>query len=480
MTPSSLPPTLSPVALNLKTKLAYGTGELSSEVPGSILTFFVLFFLTNVAGLNPALAGSVLLVANVWDAVLDPVVGYLSDRTQSPWGKRYPWMLAGSLPLGISFFLFWLVPPLPNQGWLFGYYIAIAMVFYTAYTMVVIPFSTLGAELTQTYHERTHLISFKAAFSIGSSIFALVLAQLILGAVPNIFLRYALLGGICGAIACLAVYVCIWGTRSRFQWMQQVRTPVQAPPRLALLPNVWSALRTGPFWFVVGIYLCSWLGVQVTAAILPYFVVNYMGLSEVHFTQMALAVQGTAFLAMSLWGWLGQRIGKQAIYLMGIPLTLIAQGGLFMLQPGQVAGMYGLGILAGFGLATAYIVPWSMLPDVVDLDELNTGQRREGVFYGFVVQLQKIAVAIALFLVGKTLDWAGFVSTTGSQSALQPDTALNAIRWLVGPIPSVVLIGGLVLVVFYPISKPVHDRILIQLSDRRIQSSSSIHDVTDE
>jgi GPH family glycoside/pentoside/hexuronide:cation symporter len=165
---------------------------------------------------------------------------------------------------------------------------------------------------------------------------------------------------------------------------------------------------------------------------------------------------------------------------MGIPLTLIAQGGLFMLQPGQVAGMYGLGILAGFGLATAYIVPWSMLPDVVDLDELNTGQRREGVFYGFVVQLQKIAVAIALFLVGKTLDWAGFVSTTGSQSALQPDTALNAIRWLVGPIPSVVLIGGLVLVVFYPISKPVHDRILIQLSDRRLPSRSSTEDVTDD
>lgn len=461
---------LEPSPLSLRTRLAYGIGELSSEVPGSILVFFVLYFLTNVAGLNPGLAGSVLLVGKVWDAVLDPVVGCLSDRTQSVWGKRYPWMLIGAVPLGLFFFLVWVVPPTTSQLWLFVYYSAIAILFYTAYTAVVVPFSTLGAELTETYHERTQLISFKAGFSIGSSIFALVLAQVILSAIDDVQLRYAILGGVCGAIACLAAYVCVWGTRSRFNWMNHQRSQVERPPSLPLKQQIQIAFSTRPFLFVVGIYLCSWLGVQVTAAILPYFVVDWMGLSESHFSLMALTVQGTALLAMVGWSALGQRIGKQAIYCWGIPLTLLAQVGLFFLQPGQVIGMYALGMLAGLGLATAYIVPWSMLPDVVDLDELNTGQRREGIFYGFVVQLQKIAVAIALFLVGKALELAGFLSTTGTiPPPTQPDSALMAIRWLIGPVPSLVLIGGLVLAFCYPITQTVHDQIVMQLSDRRRQ-----------
>jgi GPH family glycoside/pentoside/hexuronide:cation symporter len=460
------------VPLTLKTKVSYGIGELSSEVPGSILAFFVLFFLTNVAGLNPGLAGAVLLVGKVCDAVIDPLVGCLSDRTQSRLGKRYPWMLVGAVPLGLFFFLIWVVPPTESQAWLFAYYSLTGILFYIAYTSVVVPFATLGSELTETYNERTQLISFKAAFSIGSSIFALIMAQVILASIDDLRLRYAVLGGVCGAIACLAAFVCVGGTRPRFQWMQTVRSQVKRPPSLPLSQQIRIAFQTRPFLFIVGIYLCSWLGVEVTAAILPYFVVDWMGLSETHFTQMALTVQGTALVAMGLWSRLGQIIGKQKIYCIGIPMTLGAQAGLFFLQPGNVTAMYALGALAGLGLSTAYIVPWSMLPDVVDLDELNTGQRREGIFYGFVVQLQKIGIAIALFLVGKTLDWAGFIATTGGTSPNQPDSALWAIRWLIGPIPSVVLIGGLLLAGFYPLTRQVHDQILIKLSDRHQASSA--------
>lgn len=101
------------------------------------------------------------------------------------------------------------------------------------------------------------------------------------------------------------------------------------------MPPFWNQIRLAfsnrPFLYVIGIYMCSWLGLQVTAAMLPYFVVTWMGLPEQHFTQMALAVQGTALVTMPFWGWLGQKLGKRAIYGMGIPLTLIAQAGLFLL-----------------------------------------------------------------------------------------------------------------------------------------------------
>jgi GPH family glycoside/pentoside/hexuronide:cation symporter len=193
-----------------------------------------------------------------------------------------------------------------------------------------------------------------------------------------------------------------------------------------------------------------------------------MKLEESHFTQMALAVQGTALVMMFFWSAVAQRVGKRAIYCLGIPMTLVAQAGLFLLQPGQVGWMYTLAAIAGVGLSTAYLVPWSMLPDVIDLDELNTGQRREGIFFGVVVLLQKIAVAIVLLIVGQILDWSGFIpAATSSPSSVQPETALWAIRWLIGPIPSVVLIGGLVMASLYPITRQMHREILLKLSERR-------------
>ncbi len=465
--------------VNLTTKLAYGVGEMAGEIPGSLLVFYGLFFLTSVAGLNPDLAGSVFLVAKIWDAANDPLVGGLSDRTQalvSPncfarWGRRYPWMLMGAVPLGICFVLQWWVLPTQRQWLLFAYYGAIALLFYTAYTMVVVPFVTLAAEITQTYDERTSLIGFKASFSIGSSILALVLAQLVFDRVADVRQQYLILAATCGLLSCLAVYVCVWGTHRRYQVIRAQRDRIERPPAPPLLQQLRIAFSNRPFLIVAGIYLCSWLGLQVTAAILPYFVVDWMGLQDTHFTLMALAVQGTALGTMFFWSTLGQRLGKRVIYCWGIPLTLCAQVGLFWLHPGQTGLMYALGILAGMGLATAYLVPWSMLPDVVDLDELNTGQRREGIFYGLVVQLQKIGVAIALFLVGKILAWSGFIATVADQTATvqspQPHSALVAIRWLIAPLPSAILIGGLVLAYFYPISRDVHRQILLQLSERR-------------
>lgn len=452
---------------NFQTKLAYGVGELGGAIPNNILVFFALYFFTNVAGLNASFAGTLVLVGKAWDAFNDPLIGWLSDKTRSPLGRRYPWMLVGAIPLAISFFLFWVIPPTRNQWQLFIYYSIISIIYYAAVSSVLVPFSTLGAELTQGYNERTNLISFRSSFAIGGSIFALILAQIILAVVepPQ---NYLYLGATSGLLSILAVYLCVWGTFKRYKFMQNKREKIQRKPPEPILKQFKIALSNKPFLCVIGIYLCSWLGVQVTAAILPYFVVDWMKLSKTHFTQMALAVQGTALIMMPFWSFMGQRFDKKTIYCMGIPTTIVAQAGFFLLQPGQVTLMYILAIMAGIGISVAYLVPWSMLPDVVDLDELNTGQRREGIFYGFVVQLQKFGVAAALFLVGKTLDWAGLIPTVASQAPpIQPDSALLAIRLIIGPMPTLMLIMGLVLAYFYPITRSKHEEIVLSINKNR-------------
>lgn len=474
--------------LDLGTKLAYGLGEWGGEVPGSLQVFYVLFFLTTVAGLSPGTASSVLAIGKLWDAFNDPIVGWLSDRTCSVrWGRRYPWMLWGAVPLGLSFALQWWVPPGLGSRGLQIYYAAVIIVYYVAFTMVRVPYATLVAELTEGYDERTSLVSFKASFAIGGSILTLLIARVVLGTAASPGQQFPLLGAICGTISIATVYISIWGTYRRYWSVQTHRrsnatsasssrstTSLWLQLRLSLWGQFRTALSCSPFRFTLGIYLCSWVGLQLPAAVLPYFTVSWMGLDESRSATMLLAVQGTAMVAMAFWSWLGRkRLGKRAIYCWGMPLPIVALAGLFFLAPGQEGLMYALGAVAGVGLATAYLVPWSMLPDVIDADELQTGERREGVFYSLVVQLQKFGSVLAIFGVGMVLDWSGFITATAGEAIAQPPLALLAVRALVGLVPAVILLGGLAIAAFYPITREVHAEILTRLVVQRQQEQTT-------
>ncbi|HAZ47857.1 MAG TPA: MFS transporter [Cyanobacteria bacterium UBA11369] len=454
--------------LSFATKLAYGAGDLGPAITANIGVFFALFFFTNVAGLSAGLAGSILMIGKLWDAVNDPMVGVLSDRTSSPWGRRLPWMLYGAVPFGIFFFLQWVVPPLTQWG-LFWYYVIIAIFFNSFYTAVNLPYTALTPELTQDYDERTSLNSFRFTFSIGGSILSLFLALGVFSLLKiELQQQYLVLAGICTVASVLPLFWCVWGVRDRVLATEARRIETETEEQIPVLQQLRIAFTNRPFLFVAGIYLCSWLGVQVTASILPYFVVNWMGLSEAEFNLVAIAVQGTALLMLYVWSAVSERVGKKAVYYMGMILWIIAQAGLFFLQKGQIGWMYFLAVLAGFGVSVAYLIPWSMMPDVIELDELQTGKRREGIFYAFMVFLQKMGLALGLFLVGVALESAGFKERIAGQGIpVQPDSALLAIRIAIGPLPMVALILGLILAYFYPITREVHAEILLKLSERK-------------
>lgn len=454
--------------LSFATKLAYGAGDLGPAITANIGVFFALFFFTNVAGLSAGLAGSILMIGKIWDAVNDPMVGVLSDRTRSPWGRRLPWMLYGAVPFGLFFFLQWVVPPLTQWG-LFWYYVIIAIFFNSFYTAVNLPYTALTPELTQDYDERTSLNSFRFTFSIGGSILSLFLALGVFSLLKiELQQQYLVLAGVCTVLSVLPLFWCVWGVRDRVLATEARRMATETEEQIPVSQQLRIAFSNRPFLFVAGIYLCSWLGVQVTASILPYFVVNWMGLSEAEFNLVAIAVQGTALLMLYVWSAVSERVGKKAVYYMGMILWIIAQGGLFFLEKGQIGWMYFLAVLAGFGVSVAYLIPWSMMPDVIELDELQTGKRREGIFYAFMVFLQKMGLALGLFLVGVALQTAGFKERIPGQGIpVQPDSALFAIRIAIGPLPMVGLILGLILAYFYPITKEVHAEILLKLRERK-------------
>ncbi len=465
--------------LSFSTKLAYGAGDLGPAITANILVFYLMFFFTNVVGLNVGLASVILLIGKVWDAVNDPLVGVLSDRTKSKWGRRHPWMFWGAIPFGVFFFLQWIIPkfsdnPATNQTGLFWYYVVIAILSQSFYTIVNLPYTALTPELTQDYNERTSLNSFRFAFSIGGSIFSLLLALGIFSVVKaDSATQYLVLAGVCTIFSILPLYWCIWGTKDRVAITEARRQATEIEDITPIKEQLKIVFSNKPFLYVIGIYLCSWLGVQVTASIIPYFVVNWMGMREAESPLVALAVQGTALGMLFIWSRISQKVGKKAVYYMGMGLWILAQAGLFFVQPGQLGWMYFLAVIAGFGVSVAYLIPWSMMPDVIELDELRTGKRREGIFYGFMVLLQKVGLALGLFLVGQALQWSGFVEkVSGQPTPVQPDSALLAIRIAIGPLPTLALVGGVILAYFYPITKEVHAEILLKLQERRTQKNS--------
>ena len=492
--------------LNLTTKIAYGAGDMGPAITANILVFFLLYFFTNVAGLPPGLAGSILAVGKIGDAVNDPIAGILSDRTRTRWGRRLPWMLFGAIPFGVFFFLQWLVPHFSddkatNDWGLFIYYIVIAILFNLAYTAVNLPYTALTPELTQDYNERTNLSSFRFAFSIGGSILSLILATFIFAAYPDDpNQQYLILGLVSTLVSVVALFWCtlriqergaepilnqkqqkrlgflltgtgivafgyglvrviigagkinltiilaillgleiaifgitlIWSKiepHLRDRSFIDNRVAADNTPNLSFPQQLKIAFSNKPFLYIIGIYLCSWLAVQLTASILIYFVVSWMGMAESTFPLVAIAVQGTALFMLFIWKSISAKVGKKAVYFMGSLIWIIAQAGLFFLQPSQTGLLYLLAVMAGCGVSVAYLIPWSMIPDVIELDELNTGQRREGIFYSFMVLLQKFGLALALFLVGQGLGLAGFIEKPpGGEIPIQPDSALLAIR----------------------------------------------------
>jgi glycoside/pentoside/hexuronide:cation symporter, GPH family len=465
--------------LSMPVKLAYGAGDLGAGLTSQFLSFFLLIFLIDVAGMSPLVAGSVLAFGKVWDAVNDPLVGMLSDRTNSRWGRRYPWMFLTAIPFGLSYFLIWIVPGFQEPSLQFWYYVVITTVFQIFFTTTNLPYTALTAEMSSNYDEGTELTSFRLAFSVAGGVAILVIAGIASQLIKDEAQRYAILGIVGGLISILSIYWCIFGT---YGYMQK-KAAAQGRSLSALanpeeesesfLQQLRHVVNNRPFLFVVGIYMFSWLALQITAAIIPFYSKFWMTTDS---SLVALLVQGPAVLMMFVCARLSKRIGKKNLYFLGSGLWILVQTALYFLQPGQTSVLYGLCVLASFSIATAYIVPWSILPDVIDFDELNTGQRREGTFYAFMTLLQKFGLAIGLFLVGAALEASGFVK----EAATQPNSALQAIRFFIGPVPLLLVICGAALTYFYPITREVHTEIMLKLSERKRLATMADHEETRE
>jgi GPH family glycoside/pentoside/hexuronide:cation symporter len=430
------------------------------------MSFFLLYFFTDVARLNPFLVGIILAISKIWDAINDPIIGMLSDRIHTPWGRRRPWFLFGAIPFGITFFLLFLVPLWGDIG-KFLYYVVVSLVLDLAFTVVQVPYTALTPELTSDYDERTTLNSFRFAFSITAGLIAAFFHPLIVDAVKPVYgeqMGYMVSALIWAIVVTVPFFFAFWGT-------YELHTPEEEAP-MPFVAGMKATFGNVAFRYVTGIYLLSWMVVQTVSTLVIFYLTYWLRRPE-QTPFVLLAVQGSSLVFLFVWTWASKRIGKKGVYYLGMVWWIAVSFLLFIVQPSwPSSAIIIIAVLAGIGVATAYLVPWSMLPDVIELDELRTGRRREGAFYGFFVLLQKLGLALGLGLVSLTLGLAGYITPPVGITTpiVQPASALLAIRIMIGPIPAVILAAGVFLVYKFPISKADHQAMVRELDARKAAS----------
>ena len=198
------------------------------------------------------------------------------------------------------------------------------------------------------------------------------------------------------------------------------------------------------------------------------------GVSLPAMSAILLAVQGSSLIFIFIWSWVAHRLEKRTVYIIGATIWLIVLLILSFITPDMRSLVLPLGVMAGAGVAVAYLIPWSMMADVMEVDEWNTGLRREGIFYGFMVFLQKISIAIAGFLVTFSLARTGYITPTDTVGIpVQPESTLWAIRLFIGPVPAVILVISIIIAVYYPITRAGHAELVERLDKRREQEQSA-------
>lgn len=442
--------------LPIRLKLQFSIGSLTTSMPQALIVFFQLYFLTDIAGLRPDYAAWSIAAGRLWDAINDPLFGVISDRIKSRHGRRRVLLLFSAVPLGVTYSLMWFVPQFGQVG-LAVFYTIVFILFDTCYTAMYVGYNALTPELTSDYDERSSVNGYRMAISISGTLGAIIFATVLGWTIQDVRQLYAYLGiglGLGSIVPLLIV----------FRVTRDYRSELEVEP-LPVWESILATVRNRPFQLVMGLYLMSWTAVSIMAAVLVYYA-NYYLQAPDQSNYLVLAAQGSAIAFVPVVVWLSKKTDKRRAFIVGCLVWILCLLSIFALTPSQIGLAYLFAVLSGLGIATAYVVPWAMLPDIIEHDELETGRRREGSFYALAAFFQKLGTGAALWAMGQIFAWTGYITPiTGSPLPTQPEGAVLAIRWFASIIPAGLLLISILIARYYSISREVHEQMLKQLRD---------------
>lgn len=443
-------------AISNKIRAAYGIGDYAICLYWSGVGLYLLYFYTDVVGISPLYAGWIYAIGITWDAITDPFMGFIAERTRSKWGSYRPFIIFGSVPLALSFVMLFWVPPFEGT-FLFLFLLLVNIFHRSCFTIVSVPYSSLTARITDDSDERTKLTTARmlaasfGTFSISAAGFPIVL---FFGS-GNESTGFLFLGLISGSIAILILAITVYFVKERtFDPVNQINANFKLVAK--------SVSQNYPFWIVFSSILILGSTALMFNNNLIYFVKYSLDLHA--YQGLILGTSGGfTLLAIPFWALLALRLGKRNSWLIAMVWLLVGFLAFYFYPTQSLSELLIILAFLGFGNGATGVLFWSMLPDTIEYGEWKTGIRTESSLYGFMTFAQKGAIGISALLLGIILTNIGFIpNETQSQETL--DSLKMVMSWV--PISGVIL--SLVMVIFYPINKSFHAKLLKDIAENKM------------
>ena len=464
------------IRLSLGAKILYGIGGAANAVKTVAFGLFSLYFYTSVMGLPGTLVGIASAIGLVWDAVIDPYIGYLSDRSDSPLGRRHSFMFAGALTMGLGLWCFFSPPRGLSNGALFAWLVGANLLVRTATSVYAIPYLALGAEASQDYHERTLITGIRGfialAVTLGAAVFSLIVffPDRVAGVDPKLsYQGYPAMGA---ALGLLMTVVALASAAGTLRW--RAVTPGRLPgnrTRPSLLLDVLQPMRNPSLRLVFVSFALFFMSAAMNNVLAIYFYTHYVGItSSADISNFQIAFYSGGILGVLFLSRVARSVEKHVLYLLGALLTACVMfAALLFLGPERLYGrasviplVMGQALAGAFG-SVVWFLPASMIADVVDEHELVSGSRREGSFLGVLNLGEQLAVGAAVLLAGALLDC--FAKLVPNQMTQSPET-IRRIGLLYAAIPAVLLVAAAALMLSYTLGRRRVAQIQAELSER--------------
>jgi GPH family glycoside/pentoside/hexuronide:cation symporter len=455
----------------LRQKSAYATGMFVNNLQAAALPAMVVILNLGL-GMNPFLVGLIAAIPRAFDAISDPMVGYISDRTHTRWGRRRPYILVGAILSGLVFALMWQLPEGRSESLYFWVFLGASILFFLTYTLYATPFVAFGYEMTADYHERTRLHTF--ANTVGQLVWLGVPWFYAIMASEKLF-RNTVHGARTLAIA-VGVAVAVLGVVPAIVCRERQAPVPAAGEKQGVLANTHEFLKgigitfkCKPFVKICAATFLVFNGYQLGISFSLYVMIYYLFGGNDSRAGELLGWFGTltaaaTLVVIPLTGWLATRIGKRRTFLITISISLVGYALKWVgYNPDHPYWLLYAAPLVAFGVGSLFTLMGSMIADVCDYDELDTRQRREGVFGAIYWWMVKIGMALAGLLTGIMLNASGFTVELGAQ----PEKTLFLLRVFDVGVPLLTSALAIVIMLTYQISERKAYEIRAELERRR-------------
>ena len=425
--------------------LGWGVGSLGAALFLNSINFMLLFFMVTVLHINPAVAGLILTVGKLWDMLFNPLLGMASDRTQSRWGRRRPYLLLGAVICSVGFLLLWSPPHFQSERSLIIYMTVMFLLVSSGYTTFNVPYMAMPAEMIDNYQERSAMIGYRVVFIAIGTLVGGSGAKLLVEQLGNGRDDYAKMGMIIGAGVFFFMALCCVATRrarftlreaQHYSFADQFRTAAGNRPFLALLAAKFLQLlalaSVGPIILFLFKFV---LGHEKPGELILFY---------------GLVTSGVQIVTVPIWHAIGKRLERRGTFILAAVVFVVGSLSWYLSSPGESLAVLLLrAAVNGFGASGLLLMGQSMLPDVTEYDYRCTGLRREGIFSGFYSFVEKTAFAIAPAIVGFVLAACHFNRTSQSQ----PPEALQGILFLMAGLPSLYFVFSIFALYFYDLTE---------------------------